>query len=409
MIEVSEATKIISNSVLNMPKILVPLEKTLGRVLRQKVVADADFPPFDRVMMDGIAIKFEDVERGIKTYSIKGIQAAGSPQMTLMSDGNCLEVMTGAVAPRGADVVVPYEEVQIDVAKQVATIQIEGVKKGKNIHEKGTDKKEGDLLISVGTLIGTPEIALAASVGMEELWVTKNPSVAIISTGNELVEIHKKPLPHQIRKSNVYAIAAELQQYGIKSELFHLSDDKATLTKELEKALKNHDSPADGHELIILSGGVSKGKFDFIPEVLEELGVKKMFHRISQKPGKPFWFGVKEGKQVVFAFPGNPVSTFLCYHKYLVPWLKNSLGQVQQTRRKAILAEDITIRTRLTYFLQVQTSIDENGHLLAYPKVGRGSGDHANLLASNAFLELPGNTFEFKKGEVFDLIAFRNF
>jgi len=250
-------------------------------------------------------------------------------------------------------------------------------------------------------LIGTPEIAVAASVGLEELLVSKKPSVAIISTGNELVEIHEKPLPHQIRKSNVYAIAAELQQYGIKSELFHLSDDKATLTKELEKALKIH-------ELIILSGGVSKGKFDFIPEVLEELGVKKMFHRISQKPGKPFWFGVKEGRQVVFAFPGNPVSTFLCYHKYLVPWLKSSLGLVQQPARKAILAEDISIRTRLTYFLQVQTSIDENGHLLAHPIVGKGSGDHANLLASNAFLELPGNTFEFKKGEVYDLILFRN-
>ncbi|MCK5278553.1 MAG: molybdopterin molybdenumtransferase MoeA, partial [Cyclobacteriaceae bacterium] len=148
--------------------------------------------------------------------------------------------------------------------------------------------------------------------------------------------------------------------------------------------------------------------FDFIPEVLEELGVKKMFHRISQKPGKPFWFGVKEGKKVVFAFPGNPVSTFLCYHKYLVPWLKKSFGLIQLPPRNAILAQDFSIKTSLTYFLQVKTDIDENGHLLAYPKVGRGSGDHANLLSSDAFLELPGNTFDFKKGEIFNLIPFRN-
>lgn len=401
MIEISEATKIINNSILNLPKTLVPLEKAEGRVLRQKVIADTDFPPFNRVMMDGIAIKFDDYKEGIKIFNIIGIQAAGSPQMTLEQKGNCLEAMTGAVAPIGSDTVIPYEDIDIDSANQTAKVQLNKIKKGQNIHQKGLDKKKGDLLISEGTLIGTPEIAVAASVGLMELWVAKNPSVAIISTGNELVEIHENPLPHQIRRSNVYAIASELKHFGIKSDLFHLSDEKDKLNNELEKVLNNR-------ELIILSGGVSKGKFDFIPEVLEELGVKKMFHHISQKPGKPFWFGVKEGEKVVFAFPGNPVSTFLCYHKYLVPWLKMSLGLNQLPPRKAILARDFSIKTSLTYFLQVKTNIDENGQILAYPKVGRGSGDHANLLSSDAFLELPGNTFDFKKGEIFNLIPFRN-
>lgn len=400
MIEVSEATKIINTCVLNLPKTQVPLEKALGRILRQQVVADTDFPPFNRVMMDGIAIKFEDVENGVTSYKIKGIQAAGDPQMTLDSNGNCLEVMTGAVAPLGADVVVPYEDIQIDTKNQTATIQFEEIKKGKNIHAKGTDKNKGDLLISEGTLVGTPEIAVAASVGLIELWVTKNPSVAIISTGNELVEINETPLPHQIRRSNVYAIAAELKQFGIKSDLFHFSDEKDILNKELDKVLYSHD-------LVLLSGGVSKGKFDFIPEVLESLGVEKKFHRIAQKPGKPLWFGSKKGKKVIFAFPGNPVSTFLCYHKYLAPWLKKTLGFKQTPQPKAILAEDFRIKTRLTYFLQVKAVIDEHGRLLAFPEVGKGSGDHANLLSSNAFLELPSNTFEFKKGEVYDLIPFK--
>ena len=271
--------------------------------------------------------------------------------------------------------------------------------KAKNIHRKGNDKKKGDLLISSGKLIGTPEIAVAASVGLLELYVTKNPSVAIISTGNELVEINENPLQHQIRRSNVYAIEAELKQFGIKSDLFHFGDEKEVLKNELEKVLNSHD-------LIILSG-VSKGKFDFIPGVLEDLGVEQKFHRIKQKPGKPFWFGVKNGKKVVFAFPGNPVSTFLCYHKYLVPWLKQSLGYGKIPSRKAILAEDITIKTKLTYFLQAGTFTDENGKLFAHPIMGKGSGDHANLLSSDAFLELPGEIENYNKGEVYNLISFR--
>lgn len=400
MIEVSEATKIIENCVLNLPKTQVPLEKGLGRILREELVADADFPPFNRVMMDGIAIKFEDYERGVVCFNIKGIQAAGDPQMTLESNGNCLEVMTGAVAPLGSDVVVPYEDIHIDTTNHTATIQVDEIKSGKNIHLRGTDKRKGDTLASEGTLIGTPEIAVAASIGLSKLWVTKNPSVAIISTGNELVEINETPLPHQIRRSNVYAIAAEIKQFGINSDLFHFSDEKEVLNRELKKVLQSHD-------LILLSGGVSKGKFDFIPEVLEALGVTKKFHRIAQKPGKPLWFGANENK-VVFAFPGNPVSTFLCYHKYLVPWLKKSLGYHRIPKLRAMLGEDFKVKSILTYFLQVSTAVDERGSLVAYPKIGKGSGDHANLLSSNAFLELPPNTFEFKKGEVYDLIPFRN-
>ena len=401
MIEVNEATRIIEDSFLELPKVKIPLQKTLGRVLRQKVVADTDLPPFDRVMMDGIAIKYKDFENGIKTFHIQGVQGAGSPQMTLESNGNCLEVMTGAMTPLGADVIVPYEEIQIDATAQMATIQIDRITLGKNIHRKGTDKKIGEVLISEGVLIGAPEIAVAASVGLKEVFVTKNPSVAIVSTGNELVDIHETPLPHQIRRSNVFSIAAELQHFGIKSDLYHFSDEKDKLNIELKKVLDNHD-------LVILSGGVSKGKFDFIPDVLEDLGVEKLFHRIKQKPGKPFWFGLKKDQNVVFAFPGNPVSTFLCYHKYLVPWLNNSLGLNPAQTKKAALAEDFSVKTSLTYFLQVRTEIDDHGQLLAHPIVGKGSGDFANLLSSNAFLEMPAGAYDFKKGELFDLIPFKN-
>ena len=400
MIEVSAAVKIINEAQLNLPATTIPLEKAIGRVLRQDIFADTDFPPFDRVMMDGIAIRWSDFEQGLRTYRIEGTQAAGLPQMKLKNDGGCLEVMTGAMMPEGADLVIPYEDIEIDQGKNEATVLISQNAPGKNIHRKGSDKKQGDLLVTSGTLIGTPEIAIAASVGQTKLMVTKNPTIAILATGNELVGIDQKPQPHQIRRSNVYALAAELRRLGLKSDLYHVMDDKENLKLTLIEMLAKH-------EVILLSGGVSMGKFDFVPEVLESLGVEKKFHRISQKPGKPFFFGVIGQKNVVFAFPGNPVSTFLCFHKYFLPWLKRCLGVKDIIERKAVLSMDFSIKTNLTFFLQVITHIDYDGRLIATPVMGRGSGDHANLLVSNAFLELPAGKNNFKKGEVFNLIPFR--
>jgi molybdopterin molybdotransferase len=400
MIEVIEAVKIINQAHINLPDEEIPLEKAIGRVSREDVFADTDFPPFDKVMMDGIAIKWKDFEAGLRTFKIRGVQAAGSPQMTIESDGHCLEVMTGAVSPIGADVVIPYEELQIDAAKCEAKVLTDESVIGKNIHKKGTDKIAGALLISNGTLLGTPEIAIAASVGKSRVLVVKQPTVAIVSTGNELVGIDETPLPHQIRKSNVYALAAELFKLGINSQLFHLSDDKQKMIQKLGEVLSEH-------QIVLMSGGVSKGKFDFVPEVLGRLGVVTKFHRIRQKPGKPLMFGVKEAKNVVFAFPGNPVSTFMCFHKYFIPWLKRIFGIRSLPNYHAILAEDFSIKTGLAYFLQVEARIDQQGKLLAKPQVGKGSGDHANLLGSNAFLELPAETYHFKKGDVYPLIPFR--
>jgi molybdopterin molybdotransferase len=400
MIEVTEAVKIINHAHIKLSDVEIPLEKSIGRVLKEDILANTDFPPFDRVMMDGIAVKWKDFEAGLRTFKIQGVQAAGSLKMAIEGDGSCLEVMTGAVSPKGADLVIPYEEVQIDAGKGEAKVLIDTTVPGKNIHIKGTDKKAGELLISKGTLLGTPEIAIAASVGKSRVLVAKQPTVAIVSTGNELVDIDQTPLPHQIRKSNVYAISAELVKLGIKSDLYHLPDDRPAMTQELEEILSDH-------QVILMSGGVSKGKFDFVPEVLEQIGVVKKFHRIKQKPGKPLMFGVKEEENIVFAFPGNPVSTFMCFHKYFVPWLKGILGIRSMPNYHAVLAEDFSIKTGLAYFLQVEARIDEQGKLIASPQVGRGSGDHANLLNSNAFLELPAETYHFKKGELYPLIPFR--
>jgi len=399
MIEVSEAEALINNSLITLPAIKVPLQRAYGRVLRQQICADDDMPFFDRVTMDGIAIRFEDWANGTKSFTIMDIQAAGMPQKALKTQNACMEVMTGAILPDGSDTVVPYEDISIADGK--ATMTIEEIKKGKNVHRRSTDRKKGDVLIDTGQVIGTPEIALMASNGVTEVKVTRFPRIAIISTGNELVEIDQQPLPHQIRKSNVYALAAELRRMGISSSTHHCNDDRDILKVQLASILETHD-------VLLLSGGVSKGKFDFVPEVLESLGITQHFHRIRQKPGKPLWFGTKADKKVVFAFPGNPVSTFLCFHRYFIPWLHKSLGKNHFVQHYAALAEEFKVNTPLTYFLQVNLYHDKNGKFLAKPVDGKGSGDHANLSSANAFLELPSGESLFKKGEMFKVFPFRN-
>ncbi len=398
MIEVSEAIQIILGHAISLPKVTIPIEKSVGRVLMEEIVADQDFPPFDRVMMDGIAIDFKSFENGQRAFKIEGIQAAGQERMILKNPQSCLEAMTGAVLPKGCDSVVQYEWLEIDKEKGIARIIEEGVELGKNIHRKGEDKKAGDLLMSGGRTISAAEVAILASVGKEEVVVTKHPKVAIISTGDELVDIGEKPLPHQIRRSNVHALHAELFKLGIKGDLFHLRDEKEELLKSIDKILKDHD-------VLLLSGGVSMGKFDFLPEVFKELNVTQLFYKIRQKPGKPFWFG-KKGDKSVFAFPGNSVSTFLCFHRYFMPWLQKSLGIKPGETEYASLSEDIYIKTDFTFFLQVRLSSNKEGVLVAYPRFGRGSGDHANLLDSDGFLQLSGGN-EYKKGMAFPVFRFR--
>ena len=253
------------------------------------------------------------------------------------------------------------------------------------------------MLLSSGIKISPAEVALMASVGKSAVDVFALPRTAIISTGDELVRVDQVPLSHQIRQSNVYALEAALHELKCEAHRFHIRDHQGVLEKELAAILENH-------ELIILSGGVSKGKFDYVPQVLESLGVKKLFHQVTQKPGKPFWFGAHDRK-TVFALPGNPVSTYMCFYRFIKPWLLGSLG-ADASFPEAILAKDFVFKPLLTYFLQVRIHV-EQGKLLAYPDPGGGSGDFANLKEVDGFLELPSERTEFKEGDVFTFIPFR--
>ncbi|MEN7547045.1 molybdopterin molybdotransferase MoeA [Rapidithrix thailandica] len=403
MISVQEAIQQIQQQTIQLPIIEVDLEDAIGYILQEEIRADRDFPPFNRVTMDGIAIKFSDFEKGVRTFAIQGIQLAGEPQKSLEGQQTCLEIMTGAVLSEGADTVIRYEDVTISEkeGQRFASISSENYSRGQNIHKRATDRKSEDLLVSPGIRISPAEVAVAASVGKKRLQVNALPKIAIISTGDELVEVDQIPLPHQIRKSNVYAVQAGLkEQFGIQARLYHLNDDKEVLHSRLQEILSAFD-------VLILSGGVSKGKADYVPEILDRLGVKKAFHRVKQRPGKPFWFGATPDQKVVFALPGNPVSTFLNAYKYVFPWISTALGQQASPQIFAQLAAEFTFKPSMTYFLQVQLKYNPQGILQAHPIEGKGSGDFANLLDCDAFVELPENQEHFRKGEVFSVIPYR--
>ena len=396
LIKVKEALGIVANNAQNFGIEEVDFLNTSGRVLKENIFADRDFPPFDRVSMDGIAISSEAFNSGQRMFKIEGIQAAGSPQLSLKNQENCLEAMTGATLPKNTDVVIQYELLTIE--NGIAKVNSEAVKSFQNIHLRGTDKKEGDLLVKENTLISPAEIGVFATVGKSVVKVAKQPKVIIVSTGNELVEVGEIPADHQIRRSNVFTMVSLLEKLHIKADTLHILDDKQVLLTKIESLLNNYDA-------LIFSGAVSKGKFDFIPEVLDELGVKKLFHEVKQRPGKPFWFG-KMNNKTIFAFPGNPVSTFVNCLKYFYPWYYKSVGLNFENKNQAILSEDFYFKPELTYFLQVKLNQVE-GKLMATPISGKGSGDLANLADADAFLELPDNRSNFTKGEVFPVITYR--
>lgn len=396
LIKVEDALDIILNSTEDFGVERVALEDSLGRVLKESIKADRDLPPFNRVSMDGIAIRHVAFEEGRRKFRIEGIQAAGSPQLELKSGDACLEVMTGAVLPNNADVVVPYEMVSIE--NGFATVEIESVSRMQNIHLKGLDRKENELLVEENRLISPAEIGVMATVGIPQVKVAKLPKIAIVSTGDELVDVDQTPLPHQIRMSNVHSLKALIEPFGIQPDLFHLTDDPVELKEKISDLLSNYD-------LLMFSGAVSKGKFDYLPQILDELDVKKLFHRVRQRPGKPFWFG-KRNQVTVFAYPGNPVSTFVSCMYYFIPWLRKSLGLPPEETKFAVLDSDFKFKPVLTYFLQVKL-VNRMGAICAIPEAGNGSGDLANLTLNDAFLKLDAERDEFKKGEVFPYFTFR--
>lgn len=381
----------------NFPTENLKLSACIGCFLAEDLVADRDFPPFDRVTMDGIAIAHSAFEKGQRTFGIESTAAAGSPQQTLKDPSHCIEVMTGAIMPKGVDTVIRYEDLSITDTN--ATIQLDALRHRQNVHFKGMDISKSSIIVNKGERLSSAEINIAAAVGKASLAVKQLPRVIIFSTGDELVAVDEQPELHQIRRSNVYGIQATLKEWGITADLHHLADDKIEMLAVISRTLTEYD-------LLVFTGGVSKGKFDYLPDVLEELRVKKHFHKIQQRPGKPFWFGSTTDRKKIFALPGNPVSSFVCVYMYLRFWLQRSLGLTPEILYVK-LKNDVEFKPDLVYFLEATLESRTDGSLVAEAIKGNGSGDFANLVKTDGFLILPQNKSQFFANEVYPFVSYR--
>ena len=390
MLTTAEARDAILASVPDAGAEVVSADRALSRILRQSVHAERDQPPFDRVTMDGVAISHADFTAGIRQFPIQAMQAAGDPALTL-EPGHAIEIMTGASLPDGADCIVPVE--RIAVANGAAEIEAGyAAEQRQFIHARGSDHLKGTELLAPGTRISPMDIAIIASCGLSEIAVSSAPAIRVISTGNELVPPGAPIAPHQIRMSNGPALIAMLASHGFSDcSHDHLVDDPELLKEHIGRHL-------DAADVLVLSGGVSMGKADFLPEVLDSLGVDVVFHKISQRPGKPMWFGLGPRQQAVFALPGNPVSALVCCRQYVIPALNAAAGLRAKPPEFASLARDVTFKPRLTCFLPVRLVCSVGGPVLAMPVHTNTSGDFASLSGTDGYVELALEQTDFPSG-----------
>jgi molybdopterin molybdotransferase len=379
-IDVAAAVSLIDQHMPQYDSERIELAAAQGAILRQRVVAERDQPPFDRVTMDGIAIRYSAIKAENRTFNIVGIQAAGAAAMRIGDPSNCLEIMTGAVMPADADTIIPVERIQRHADQFVLEADYTPAA-GQFIHRKGTDHPAGKSLLEPGIRIGAPEMAVLTIAGEKTVEVARWPSIAVISTGDELVDLGEPIEPFQIRSSNDRAIQAALEKRGCRSSYrSRLPDDATRLAVEIRKLHQQHD-------VLILSGGVSMGKYDYVPQILHELGVELVFHKILQRPGLPMWFGVSGTNKPVFALPGNPVSSLVCLVRYVAPAILKAMGE-STAQPRVQLAETVEFTPDLTCFMPVKLEFDELGQLHAVPKPTNTSGDFVSLAGTDGIVEL---------------------
>ncbi|MEZ5487910.1 MAG: molybdopterin molybdotransferase MoeA [Steroidobacteraceae bacterium] len=393
MISTAEADRLIGRHVNCLPIESLPLVQCTGAVLREHIYGERDQPPFDRVAMDGIAVDSTAVRSGARRLRVQAMQAAGDAPLTLANGQHCIEIMTGAMLPTGCDAVIPVERISLEDGFALLSDDAKA-EPWSNVHRRGSDSLQGALLLRAGLRLQAPEIAVAAGAGMPRIRVSAQPTIIVVSTGNELIEPGVPIEAHQVRRSNAYGIVSALRQRGFQRIADdHLVDDLALLRQRLRVHL-------DTHDVLILSGGVSMGRLDFVPRALEELGVRKIFHKIAQRPGKPMWFGIAPSGTAVFGLPGNPVSALVCLARYVIPALYAAMGQATQPIEKIALAAPVEAKAPLALFMPVQLSTDDWSRAWANPAPTNGSGDFNSLSGTDGFVELPPGPNTYPKGFV---------
>jgi len=385
------------------PAETIDLIAAVGRVLAEEIHADRDSPPFPRATRDGFAVRAIDVTQVPATLTVIGeIRAGASPAESALQVGSrqAVEIMTGAPVPAGADAVVMVEYTQRDGDR----VEIQrSATSGENVVPRGSECKAEQLLLSAGARLTPAAIGLAASVGKAQLSVYARPRVAILSTGDEVIDVASSPEPNQIRNSNTYSLAAQLQSAGAIPLMLPVAPDRAEPLRELiEEGLEA--------DLLLLSGGVSMGKYDLVEQIFAELEAEFFFTGAQIQPGKPIVFGrasasATEKATYFFGLPGNPVSTMVCFELFARPMIE-ALGGGSPTPLRflqARLKSDVKTKTGLTRFLPAQLSgefADVEVELVRW----QGSGDMVSTARANCYLVIPPDRETIKAGEMVSVL-----
>ncbi len=379
IISVNVAEKKIFSNLKKSSPLPVSLRKSIGHILRENLFTPL-MPPYDKVLMDGIAIDFNDWKQGTTIFSQESIQKIGKKPLTKKNKKSFIEVTTGCPLPKKTDTVIPVENINFKNFSATITNKNYIPIKGQYIQTQGSYHPK-KLLLKNPKKIQTPHLATAASIGKEALLVSSTPKVAIFSIGNELIDPGQKNCLYKTYRSNSYAIESALKNdfASLKPSVFHLKDDLIKLKKMIIKTL-------DQFEIFILSGGVSKGCYDYTVQALKEAKVKEVFHGVKQKPGKPFWFGIGEKNQLFFALPGNPISSLILFYRYIKPALMKIICYHHKQQSIKI---DKTLKGQDTFnqFILISTK-EIKGHFFGTPLKIINSGNWAILSEASGFIEL---------------------
>jgi molybdopterin molybdotransferase len=375
------------------PTITREVSDALGYVLADEVRTDREYPPFDRATRDGYAVRAGDAGAAKTLRCIAEIKA-GDTVTSALPAGACIQIMTGAAVPAGADAVVMIEFTSRD--GDAITFQRE-TKAGQNIVQRGSEAGAGEVALSPGLRLGFAELAIAAQVGAAKLVCYKKPRVAILSTGDEIVPVTETPGPFQIRNSNSVSLGAQVRLAGGEPVLLGNAGDRVEeLSAKIELGLRE--------DILVLSGGVSMGKYDLVESVLKSLGAEFYFDAVAIRPGKPAVFGRVRDK-LVFGLPGNPVSTMVTFQLFVIPTMDVLSGAPARPLAlpQAVLGEALHEKTGLTHFLPARIQW-ESGRGVVKALRWHGSGDIGSLGRANCFLVVPADRQDIAIGEMVSVI-----
>lgn len=403
MIDIEESYRILFATVRPGSTVEMALGDALYRTLAKPIVADLDDPPFDKAVMDGYAVRAADVLEAPIKLRIVGQVAAGDQPRAALQPGMAMQINTGAPIPAGADAVVRVEDTELvgEGAEQVAVRQ--AAAKGNFITTRGTNVRAGDTVLRPGTLLTPPAIGAAATAGAARVTVYHKPRVVILSTGNELVAIDEKPKGAQIRNSNRFLLEALVQTaHAEVVAVGTVRDDRESLRRSIQEGMRA--------DVLCITGGVSMGAFDYVPEILERCGATFHIRKMAIKPGRPIIFATGPDGCLVFALPGNPASAFVGFELLVRPALAALEGRTGQTpmRMRATLQGEIkAIRNRRTY-LPARAWIGDNGAPVVEPLSWQGSGDAFGMARANALIERPPAARAIASGKPVEMLLLQN-